>query len=176
MTAELFDSPLSDMIRCVRREIKMREKTYPRWVATKRMSKESVLYELSTMRAILNKLETEDKLPATLRERDAEIENLRADADNDAGLIQSLKWSIDEMCAVIGIERGHDQWPEFIERMEQVLRERDAEIKRLREGLETIAGAIEGCLDAPKNPDSLPQMVLYEARRLLAYRIPEPKL
>lgn len=34
--------------------------------------------------------------------------------------------------------------------------------------LEDIVGMIAGCADAPKNPDSLPQMVLYHARAAIA--------
>lgn len=76
----------------------------------------------------------------------------------------------DEQCFVCTMFRTLDA-------RDTALREASAEIERLREGLETIAGAIEGCLDAPRNPDSLPQMILYEARRVLglADRAPEAK-
>jgi hypothetical protein len=48
--------------------------------------------------------------------------------------------------------------------------ERDAlraENARLREALENSAIMIQGCYDAPTNPDSLPQMLLHYIRAAL---------
>ena len=42
-----------------------------------------------------------------------------------------------------------------------------AENARLRETLENSAIMIQGCYDAPTNPDSLPQMLLYYIRAAL---------
>ena len=42
-----------------------------------------------------------------------------------------------------------------------------AENARLRETLENSAIMIQGCYDAPTNPDSLPQMLLYYIRSAL---------
>lgn len=42
-----------------------------------------------------------------------------------------------------------------------------AENARLREALENSAIMIQGCYDAPTNPDSLPQMLLYYIRAAL---------
>lgn len=47
-------------------------------------------------------------------------------------------------------------------------------IEKVREGLEDIVGAVDGCLDAPRDPTSLPQMVRYEANRLCGLLPPPP--
>lgn len=44
--------PLDEQIACVEREIKMRERAYPRWVAEKRMTQKKADYELAAMRAV----------------------------------------------------------------------------------------------------------------------------
>ena len=43
-----------------------------------------------------------------------------------------------------------------------------AENARLRDALKDAAIMIEACYDAPKNPDSLPQMLLHHIRAALA--------
>lgn len=49
---------LPDQIACVRREISMRERVYPRWVADKRMTQAHADRELAAMRAVLDTLNT----------------------------------------------------------------------------------------------------------------------
>jgi hypothetical protein len=62
---------------------------------------------------------------ATLRETREEIENLIADTSNDAGCIQAYRESLRQVFDIIGISRGNDHWPQFVERLR-------AEIARLR--------------------------------------------
>ena len=40
-------------LRCLRRELKLREKTYPRWVAEGRMAAAQAGYELDTLRQVV---------------------------------------------------------------------------------------------------------------------------
>ena len=49
--------PLADQITCVRREIAMRRRVYPRWVALKRMTQEDADAEIARMEAVLATLE-----------------------------------------------------------------------------------------------------------------------
>jgi hypothetical protein len=44
---------LVDQIACVKREIAMRERTYPRWVSTGQMSKAKAAHETACMSAVL---------------------------------------------------------------------------------------------------------------------------
>jgi hypothetical protein len=53
---DLISPSLDDQIACVEREIKLRERTYPRWIFNKRMSERTASYELDTMRAVLDTL------------------------------------------------------------------------------------------------------------------------
>lgn len=59
MSGDLFGDPtpadvsLADQIACVEREIAMRERVYPRWVQSERMTQEKADRELLTMRAVL---------------------------------------------------------------------------------------------------------------------------
>ena len=48
--------PLSVQIRCVQREISLRQKVYPRWVAQDRMSGEKASDEICAMQAVLKTL------------------------------------------------------------------------------------------------------------------------
>lgn len=48
---------LADQITCVRREIAMRARVYPRWVALKRMTREDANEEIARMKAVLATLE-----------------------------------------------------------------------------------------------------------------------
>lgn len=43
----------NDMIICVEREIKMRERVYPRWIAAGKMTQKKADFELDTMRHVL---------------------------------------------------------------------------------------------------------------------------
>lgn len=49
--------PLSDQIACVKREIGLRERVYPRWIEKKRMSQQKADHEMEAMRAVLVSLE-----------------------------------------------------------------------------------------------------------------------
>ncbi len=56
---------LSDQVACVKREIAMRERAYPRWVAGGRMTQQKADQELAAMKAVaetLGKLQTEGRL------------------------------------------------------------------------------------------------------------------
>lgn len=57
MTSDRREIPLADQIACVRREIGMRERVYPKWVAAGRIKPDSADRELATMRAVLATLE-----------------------------------------------------------------------------------------------------------------------
>lgn len=56
--------PLSAQVECVRREIHMREKAYPRWVGQRRLTQKKADEELAAMRAVL---ETVERLAASER-------------------------------------------------------------------------------------------------------------
>lgn len=49
--------PLDEQIACVKREIAMRERVYPKWVASKRMTQAKADSELAAMRAVLRTVE-----------------------------------------------------------------------------------------------------------------------
>jgi len=49
---------ITDQIACVRREIGMRERVYPKWVSAGRMKQDAADRELAAMRAVLTTLET----------------------------------------------------------------------------------------------------------------------
>jgi len=56
---------LSDQIACVKREIAMRERAYPRWVGGGKMTQQKADQELAAMKAVgetLAKLQTEGRL------------------------------------------------------------------------------------------------------------------
>jgi hypothetical protein len=53
MTGDGREVSLADQIACVRREIAMRERVYPKWVSAGRMKAEAAKRELDAMRAIL---------------------------------------------------------------------------------------------------------------------------
>jgi len=48
---------LDDQIDCVKREIGMRERVYPKWVQQRRLSQDQMDRELGRMRAVLNTLQ-----------------------------------------------------------------------------------------------------------------------
>lgn len=48
---------IEEQISCVKREISMREKVYPRWVHAQKMSQHKADTELALMRAVLKTLE-----------------------------------------------------------------------------------------------------------------------
>jgi hypothetical protein len=47
---------LEDQVKCVEREISMRERVYPRWVADKKLTQSTADRELNAMRAVLRTL------------------------------------------------------------------------------------------------------------------------
>ena len=52
--AEFFN----DMVECVKREVKMRERVYPRWVSAGKMTQKKADFELETMRHVLDFLQS----------------------------------------------------------------------------------------------------------------------
>lgn len=48
--------PLEEQVKCVEREISMRERVYGRWVSEKRMTERKAELELAAMRAVLRTL------------------------------------------------------------------------------------------------------------------------
>lgn len=48
-----MDIPLEKQIEAVAREILMRRRVYPRWVAAKKMTQEKADYEIAAMEAVL---------------------------------------------------------------------------------------------------------------------------
>lgn len=53
---DLLPITLEDQILCVEREIAMRERVYPKWVESGKMSQKTADYEIATMRAITETL------------------------------------------------------------------------------------------------------------------------
>lgn len=50
---ELFAPSHEEMVACVEREIRLRERVYPRWVAAGKMTDDKARREIETMRAVL---------------------------------------------------------------------------------------------------------------------------
>jgi hypothetical protein len=50
--AELFPITLNEQIKAVEREVEMRERNYPRWVAAKKMTHAKMDKELDAMKAV----------------------------------------------------------------------------------------------------------------------------
>lgn len=57
--SETYDVSIDAQVRCVEREIAMRERVYPRWVQSGRMTPNKAREELVTMRAVLGSLQRE---------------------------------------------------------------------------------------------------------------------
>ena len=55
--AELFAPCIVAQIAAVERELKMRRSVYPRWIASKKMTREKADYEIGAMEAVLRTLE-----------------------------------------------------------------------------------------------------------------------
>jgi hypothetical protein len=55
--AELFEPSIQDLILCAERELRMREKVYPRQVANRRMSQKTADREILLMQRIVKMLE-----------------------------------------------------------------------------------------------------------------------
>lgn len=62
---------MGEQIACVRREIAMRERVYPRWVQDRRMAQATADREIACMRAVLATLEAIEKgeTPAAIQGR-----------------------------------------------------------------------------------------------------------
>jgi len=73
-----------------------------------------------------------DARDAALREARGEIENLKSDAANDAGQTQSYKRAIAELYDVLGIKRGDDPWPDFVDRLREHSAAKDAVVAAAR--------------------------------------------
>jgi len=57
-------TPLNAQIACVQREIKQRERVYPRWVSEKKMTQVFADFQIKAMRDVLRSLEAlRGKLP-----------------------------------------------------------------------------------------------------------------
>ena len=48
---------IKDQIKCVKRELAMRRRSYPKWVAAERMTREQADHEIAAMAAVLETLE-----------------------------------------------------------------------------------------------------------------------
>jgi len=53
---DLLPITIDDEIRCVEREIKMRERVYPRWIAAGKMKRETAHREIDVMHSVLESL------------------------------------------------------------------------------------------------------------------------
>ncbi len=60
---------LIEQIACVRREIAMRERVYPRWVAAEKMKQAKADEELATMRAVLETIIRVERAATMLGQR-----------------------------------------------------------------------------------------------------------
>lgn len=59
--ADLFDaSPITrhEKAECIRRELKLRRRVYPRWIVSGKLKRETAEKEIATMEAILKDYET----------------------------------------------------------------------------------------------------------------------
>lgn len=50
-------APITEQIRCAKRELAMRERVYPSWVRKERMTMKDAQHEIACMRAIVTTLE-----------------------------------------------------------------------------------------------------------------------
>ncbi len=57
--APAVDVPIADMIACIRRELAMRQRVYPRQVEANRMKQAEADQELRRMQAVLNLLQAQ---------------------------------------------------------------------------------------------------------------------
>jgi hypothetical protein len=55
--AELFPPTKDELLACVQREINMRERVYPGWVLSGKMSKAGAEKQIALMKAVLAKLQ-----------------------------------------------------------------------------------------------------------------------
>lgn len=67
--------PLEGQIRCVQREILMRERVYPVWVKNGKMRQGLASYEIAAMKAVLETLVELEKLQARLNNMEKETKH-----------------------------------------------------------------------------------------------------
>ena len=60
----MTEYPLATQIAAVKREIALRERNYPRWVSSARLTPERAAFELGVMRAVLATLSQQDRGPS----------------------------------------------------------------------------------------------------------------
>lgn len=77
---------------------------------------------------------------AELRQK---IEDLESDAANDLGNIQALEASERQVYEIIGIERGQDNWPEFVKRLREYITAKNAVVAAAREVCAEAKGLIQ---------------------------------
>lgn len=53
----LFPLTSDELVACVKREIALRERVYPKWISAGRMTQEKANHEIRCMRAVLNIVE-----------------------------------------------------------------------------------------------------------------------
>ena len=58
---DLFAFTPAELAECARRELAMRRRVYPRWVATKQMTQDKADREIAMMRAIAERMERADE-------------------------------------------------------------------------------------------------------------------
>ena len=63
---------IADQIKCVERELAMRRRVYPNWVASKKMTQEKADHEIAAMEAVFDTVRFYGKLgaPAGVYEKD----------------------------------------------------------------------------------------------------------
>ena len=71
---------LDEQIACARREVKMRQSMYPKWVSLRRMAAHTAEIELGKMQAIVETLEGVLAVQERLRELEQQVKELTAKA------------------------------------------------------------------------------------------------
>lgn len=54
---------LSEMVKCAKRELAIRQRVYPKWVESKKMTADQCRHEIECMEAIVSELESKAKEP-----------------------------------------------------------------------------------------------------------------
>lgn len=65
----MSDITLSDKIRCLKREIAMRERAYPKWLKAGKITLEASVHEIAAMKAVLHDYEVRVAVPDQLQPR-----------------------------------------------------------------------------------------------------------
>lgn len=90
---------LTEQIASVRREIAMRTRVYPNWVASKKMTQAKADHELAAMRAVLDTLQRTESLGATGRHPMGHV------SDDDEGELR-MAVGYDHIDGIVRIEFG----------------------------------------------------------------------